>query len=295
MPTTEDQKFYHPRGEEKRYLEASEAVQHIVIPENPNHIPMILGWAGPGRCGSTALLLLLAGHPEVNRAYYQPEKSIIRNGGPDFVLHEGDRLVVTKEVFGPRADQEYYDAAGILLKAGVPPEKMVWIMMLRDPVLSFASWYNFTGIDSSPERFAKAQQHTIDLYHRYKAMGLKVFPFVYELLALGEENVLKILLQRTGLNLYYLSLEYDLKALGITKEGDYDNTNTDSKMVWGEALKSDHWQAVIKPTVSAGRYQYTTSDSKVKRLPSEWRDEVDRLCRNNYQFFLSLTKKWLGF
>lgn len=288
---TEERKFYHA---ETNYLGEDEVVSHILLPKE-GKTPQILCWAGPGRCGSTALLLLMAGVEEINRGYYQPLKTIIRYGGPDFQLYGDDGLVVTKEVFGPRVDQEYYDPVRILLKAGVPLENIRIIMMLRDPIVSFASWYHFTGNDSNPERFAQAQQHTIKLYQNYLEIGITVVPFVYELLEMGEINILKALFKKLGVNFGLSSLNFDLNALGITAEGEMDLTNP-GKMVWGEAAQPDHWNAVIKPTVLRGQYRYTRPQEsrKVNSLPDELKREVERLCMTGYLNFLNLTKNYLG-
>ena len=54
--------------------------QNIVLPEKQADIPRIVGWSGPARSGTTALLYLLAGYYQVDRIYFQPQTTLSRLG-----------------------------------------------------------------------------------------------------------------------------------------------------------------------------------------------------------------------
>jgi hypothetical protein len=80
-------------------------VQNIELPE--------------ARSGTTALLFLLAGHSEVSRVFFQPQKTLMRFGGPRVILDGNDSLVF----FSLAEVNELEDPIGTLLKAGVPADK----------------------------------------------------------------------------------------------------------------------------------------------------------------------------
>lgn len=63
-----------------RFYSPEEVARLIKLPENPEQIPNILCYISPARSGSTAIGLLLAGHPEVSRSYFQPFKNGLRHG-----------------------------------------------------------------------------------------------------------------------------------------------------------------------------------------------------------------------
>jgi len=111
----------------------------------PEACPRLLLIMSPCRCGSTALARAFASAG--SRVYYQPLKTILRYGlvgetvrwaVPASGAH--DHLVV-KETFGPYLREECeLDPVGALLDAGVPPERVTVVALLRDPLAVYASW-----------------------------------------------------------------------------------------------------------------------------------------------------------
>jgi hypothetical protein len=253
-------------------------VRNIVLPEDSNDIPRILGWSGPARSGTTALLYLLAGHPKVDHAYFQPQKTLMRLGGPPMVLRSSDKLVCMKETFfsWDKVD-ELDDPIDVLLRAGVPPEKITWIFMLRDPRQTFASW----GMLSSHSRpdpviYSLWQRHTVNLWRKYKDSKVKVVPFVYELLRNQEEVVVSHLLARVGLD--YIPLKLDFNKVLI-----------DQKFVPGQATSEDY-VPVFQETHNHEKYVYSTNmyptDSKAVKM-------VVALCQKEYEDFAKISEKVL--
>jgi hypothetical protein len=255
-------------------------IAHTRIPADPRQIPRIVGFAGTTRSGTTAFGLFAAGIPEVDRSYFQSHKNSLRWGG-DIILNSEDRLVVMKETFGPLYPQEtFFDPPGMLLAAGVPPEKQTWIFVLRDPVSAFASLRNFTD-RVTPDFFAQSQQHVIDLYSRYRNSEVGVVPFVYDLFAEGEEKVMGRLLDRVGID-YPGNLAFDPRAV-------------DKKMVWGEAEDDVYYEEVIVPTLSRGAFGYASGTVSRIELEPELEQVVRDQCLCAYETYRDLARRALDF
>lgn len=256
----------------------ADVVKHTIIPSDAAKTPKIIGWSGPARVGTTALLFLLANHPQVSRIYFQPQKTLLREGKPDFVLHEEDVVICMKEVFGQMYAEELYDPIGMLLEAGVPAEKISWISMLRDPAQAFASWQVHFH-DSDPRVFVKAQQYTVNQYFRYRQAGVNIIPLAYEVLQGREGEVLNRIIERLGLSCEEpLDLAFNPEAIK-------------SKLVPGQAADEEYYNVNIKATRDRRRYVYSTNGYKV---PEELIRKVRSLCDPQYQEFLELSARELG-
>jgi hypothetical protein len=251
--------------------------RHIKLPENLTDVPKIVGWSGPARSGTTALLFLLAGHSQIARVYFQPQKTLMRFGGPSLELYGEDKLVCMKEVLYSHNTLQPHDPIQILLDAGVPPEKITWIVMLRDPLQTFASWKR-NGAQWSPDIFAFWQRHTIDLWHKYKDSNVRIVPFVYELLDKQEEPVLKKLLLKIGLDATSLNLDFNQEMIK-------------AKLVPGQAMDEVYFNRSLKRTIGLGRYEYTTNSYPVEFEESR---KITELCQERYDEFFELAKYELG-
>jgi hypothetical protein len=234
-------------------------------------IPKIVGWSGPARSGTTGMLLLLAGHPQVDRVYFQPQKTILRKGMPEFELYDEDALICMKEVFGIRENEDY-DPIDMLLQAGIPAENITWITFLRDPLFSFASWRNVNP--TGPQVFADSQAFTIDHFHTYRARGVKMVPFVYDLLKGDEDNVLRALIDAIGLESDNFSLTFNTEAI-------------DKKLVKGQSAEEEYFNYNIKATFQKNKFVYSNNNYV---LPPEVIKEIEEKCRPSYDEFYALAK-----
>lgn len=254
--------------------------ENFELPQDVSKIPNILGWAGPARSGTTALLFLLAGHNEVGHVYFQPQKTLMRLGRPSIKLSPSDKFVCMKEVFlswVPTAD--FHDPIDILLKAGIPPEKITWIFMLRDPGQTYRSWGMLApDVKPDPAAYALWQSHTINLWRKYKDSKVKVIPFVYELLQDQEERAIKRLLAIVGMNDPSLSLEFN-------------QTLIDQKFVPGQAANREYFENSVKKSLSRGKYSYSTNSYPVDPVALE---KVKELCQEEYETFAREAKKVLS-
>ena len=276
----ENKTWYEPTGE---ILEPNEVVPYIRI-ENPNQIPTITILAGPGRSGTTGMLLLALsqrksnGEPLFDRGFYQPIKSLIRRHTTEFVIPEATSIFV-KETFGPTYRQENFDPIDILKKAGIPQERMRMILIIRHPLHAAASWYNFTQDPKTPERFALSQSHTINLYHQYAKLGLNPIPFVYDLLYLGEEGILSRL--------------YNFLELPKIATLFFDFSAIDSgRLVKCEAENLETWQKVFVPTLDRGKFSYNNRPGK--KLPDDLESQTKKLCFDDYLSFLEISAKYFN-
>lgn len=253
-------------------------LDHIFLPDDKDDTPQILGWSGPARCGSTGLLFLLASQPEIDHAYFQPQKTILRYGKPNLTLEPSDSLICMKEVFMLWCVENRQDPLASLLEKGVPAEKITWVIMLRDPVQNFGSWYGLLT-DAAPDKFAKVQQYTIELFYKHRKNGIKVLPLVYDFFEGGrEEEVLNALFAKTNLPLQKVTNRFN-------KDKIYE------KLSPGEWQDQGYFNFFLEKTLSRDRYTYSSSS---KELPESLKKEVEQLCRKDYEEFCRLACSELG-
>jgi hypothetical protein len=253
--------------------------QHIKLPNNPEDTPNIIGWSGPSRSGTSALLFLLASHPQVDRAYFQPQKTLLRNGQPEVVLYAADKLVCMKETFFSWEIIDRYDPVDVLLRAGVPAGKITWFFLLRDPLQTFGSWRTMEpGIEPDPFVLSYWQEHTVNLWHKYKHSKINAVPLVYDLFHEQEERVVNRLLSISGMDPVSSSLEFD-------------NTAISRKLVPGQAADERVFERFVKPTVSRGRFIYKANSNSIG---TEVAEKVIELCRERYEAFLQQAKDEIG-
>lgn len=234
-------------------------------------VPKIIGWSGPARSGTTALLFLMAGHEQVDRLYFQPQKSIMRRGDTKFELFDTDNLVCMKEVFGQFYGKENYDPIELLLKAGVPQENIVWISLLRNPLQCMASWYH-----KNPQILKAAQDHTLAIYNRYQGR-IKMVPFAYELLKNNELAVIKSLLTAVGLK-DEVDLRFNLK-------------NIADKLVPFQASDESFYEAHVKTVIEKEVFAFGVNDYPV---PHDTLQKVRQICLDDYEDFYDHAKQFLG-
>ncbi|HSE29403.1 MAG TPA: hypothetical protein VLA77_02340 [Candidatus Saccharimonadales bacterium] len=249
--------------------DAERVIKNTKVPKGAK-IPKILGWSGPARSGTTALLFLMGGHAQVDRLYFQPQKSIMRQADVKFELFETDNFVCMKEVFGQFYSAENYDPIDLLLKAGVPEANIAWISLLRDPMQCMASWYH-----KDPRILKAAQDHTLDIYQKYQGR-VKMVPFVYELLRGNELKTIKALLRAVGLD-DEIDLKFNIREIGKKlvpfQAGD-------------ESFYKVHVQAIFeRENFTFGQNNYSMNPETILK--------VKKICLPAYEDFYRHSKKVL--
>ena len=151
--------------------------QHFVVDNtillDPDSCPEVIVVFGPGRSCTTALLAWLLSNPMIHLGYYQPQKTLIRHGlsyGP-FIIpgkNQGIDRIVIKDTLGPFSlEYEEFDPIDLLVRAGVPLEKITLILIMREPLATLKSNHKFEGGISS-EMLISNIQYTWMLYEKYQ-------------------------------------------------------------------------------------------------------------------------------
>ncbi|HEU5186872.1 MAG TPA: hypothetical protein VFT87_00025 [Candidatus Saccharimonadales bacterium] len=254
------------------------AVDHILLPANPEDVPQIVGWSGPARSGTTGLLYLMAGHPQVDRVYFQPLKTLLRKGAPDFDLRRGDKLICMKEVFRGCCASNGHDPIGMLLRAGVPANKITWVAIMREPQQNYASWVkSFKGVELTA--YESAQAYSVALFNKYKDLGVNIIPFSYELLAQNEPKVVNILLKHAGLQ------PFADPHLAFNEEA------ITQKMQHGQSKEAGYFESLLQKTRERKRFVYTRNNVI---LPAEVTHELLKRCKARFEEFHERSRQELG-
>lgn len=165
-------------------------------------IPEIYLIIGTSRGGTSAMARSFAGQFPT---YYQFIKAILES--TDKTYGKQDRIDLTlvseriglKETFGAwNIPASTFDPVEILLKAGIPKDKIHVLALLRDPLHTYNSWkkkYNDTNLNI----FLKAYQNVIDVSDKAEDEGIDVYRLVYASLENQEAKVSKSILRWMGL------------------------------------------------------------------------------------------------
>lgn len=239
-----------------------------------NESPRIIGWSGPARSGTTGLLFLLASHPGVDKAYFQPLKTAWRTGKHGFKVSPNHKTICLKEVFRGCCPARGHDPLAALLQIGVPANQISWVSILREPVSNYDSWVR-VGNKETPEEYAQVQEYSLNLFNKYRKLGVKMVPFAYELLARNEASVLNSLLHLLGLS--------PVDDLSFNKDA------IKQKLDFGEAAEKNYFNNFIKDTYQKSKFVYSPRQPevlskghilRVKRLAQKRYDDFYELARN---------------
>jgi hypothetical protein len=235
----------------EKYFPFDFVVEHTVIPNDISDCPEAIVCVGPGRSGSTALMALMMSHPAVDRGYYQPWKALVRHGLTygEFIIPgqaDGVKRIFAKETLGPFSKEaEEFDPVDLLLKAGFLLENISLIVLMREPLATYASNLKFEGgID--PALLVSNYQFSWGLYQEY-AGTIPAIPLAYELVSMNGEEAMKGLFERLGLP--FQGMTFNPETLEFVSRG--------GKFVPGEAQHPLEYQEIIEPTFSRGVFQFT--------------------------------------
>lgn len=268
--------FYQRRG----HLRPSSFVtQHIRLEgSGPEKIVLLIG---PGRSYTTAWLLWFISQFQVPGAY-QILKQRLRYGlaAGDFRL-PAVPLFAMKETWSADFPLECsFDPVDILIRAGVSPEKIVCLIILREPIPTYASWWYFTQ-RTRPSLLALAMRTAISLYHQYQNTPVTIIPIAASLMVGRELKVLNKVHTLAGLSLAN-SLDFNIPAIF-------------SYLILGEAASTDHFSATVAPvlTQTGFRINGNSNSTKVSLVPKRHLELVEQLCLPPYAQFVELSQKIL--
>lgn len=237
----------------------TEYYSHEFVVENtilldPKHCPNIYVIFGPGRSCTTAMLAWLMSNPTIQLGYYQPQKTLIRHGlmYGSFVIpgkNQGVERIVIKDTLGPFSREfEEFDPVELLVKAGVPLQKISLILIMREPLATLKSNHKFEG-GISPEMLISNIQYTWMLYEKYQRQ-VPVIPMANGLV--GNEKASKTACEILGIPFH--GFDFDLEALKpIEVTTAFTGPSDAGKFVSGEASYPSEWSDIIEPTFERGR------------------------------------------
>lgn len=165
--------------------------------------PKIILICGPARTGTTALshVFIRAGV----KSHMQPIKSILRalDGGepsPQWHIKESSNSILSKETLGIRLACEYFNPVKILVDLGYPPQQIMPILIVRDPLQTFASWQGLWG-SASLEQFVLSFQKIAEIREYCQQAGMRYLSFVHESIKRNSsDGIIEKLLQQCGIS-----------------------------------------------------------------------------------------------
>lgn len=205
-------------GEKSAQLEQimhQAVLDHIVIPDRQEDLPRIIVIAGPCRTATGALATALNRLDEVTAAHIQPHKTVRRRQyslaltGQDItyardtlVISPGDHIEVVKETVGPRTQAELFNPLRPLLDRGYPPERIILMPTVREPLETYDSTVGMWDFDYiTPEGFNGGFELTLEAIHTAILNDISVLPYVHELIRDHvPEEVIGKTLQAMGLS-----------------------------------------------------------------------------------------------
>jgi hypothetical protein len=196
---------------EENLFSSSYLSENTQFPAKDN-CPRIVLLYGPCRSGTTAMFKAFSEVMPIS--YYQPIKSLMRYGNPQFVIESKPEPVFIKETLGPWRDQEcFYNPWQFLIDEGIPIENISLVPIVREPIRTFDSWKRtFEGV--SLDRFIDTYSHFLKIHEESIGLGMHVCPIYYDQLSISAENTMTSVLNS-------LNLEY--KDSVINWDGRIDN------------------------------------------------------------------------
>ncbi|MEA2088863.1 MAG: hypothetical protein U9O55_03435 [Patescibacteria group bacterium] len=170
----------------------------------PEQLPKIILLCGPCRTGTTALsnVFVQAGI----ESHMQPLKSIRRAKENDeqipiWQVGNNNKIIHSKETFGLKDKAEFFNPAEILLNLGYPPERLIVIGMLRNPMQTFISWKRLYGESMKEENLLRAFLLTDAIRKFCHKCGIQMIFYVHEAIRNNKpEVVISSLFQKLGIN-----------------------------------------------------------------------------------------------
>ena len=216
----------------------------------PQHVDFLV-MAGPARVGTTVLQVLASQLPGVFCAEFQPFKYMLRHGieadsftYDQFHINGLPGTIVLKETIGPEREIECkLDPVEILVQAGIHPQRIRALYILRDPLTAYHSWKKF--VTTRPQCYEWTQSTIVNAYERDRRRLKSCVPFFYEALEHNDPAVLVRMFQTLG----FQEIENNPQLL-------FQEDAIRSKNRWNEATKNYYWDNVVAPMVGKGSFQF---------------------------------------
>lgn len=198
------------------HVSLEDIVQRVALPAV---VPEIFLLVGPCRSGTTALAKVFRAAGIL--AHHQPLKSVLRcllqGQQGSYSLPQVSQVLI-RETLGPYTLTEAsFDPLSLLLQAGVPPERVRVILMVREPLSTLTSWKETFGSRRDGEILQRtciqAYQTIQQIQARALSAGSAVVHLAYEALRDADVAVVsETLFARLGLHLVYRELDWNTLA-----------------------------------------------------------------------------------
>lgn len=198
----------------------SEIIARVNIGD-PQCAPNLILGVGPARSGSTVMMRVFGASGI--EAHFQQLKNILRwlMQGEEFSFNlpqTPSQTCFLKETIGPYSIQEAaFNPLTILLEAGYPPEKLLFCLIGRHPLSTWASWKHWFGHNTSLELFKTATQTVETMRRQAIHQGMLTTTLAYEILKEQQpETVINRLFTRLGIPFSPIACQgwEDLPAFG---------------------------------------------------------------------------------
>lgn len=188
---------------QKRSVTEKEVIDHIVV--DPKTSPKVILSVSPVRSGSTALMRVFAAAGI--ESYFQEMKNVLRwrmLGRPlEWQMPAAPNVpILLKETLGPYTMTECkFNPVNIIMGAGLPLHKLHVVILIRDPMATWASWRNLWGEATNVNLFAMAYQTMERIRLDTISKGMACTCAYYEMFSNHREEIgFKRLFHRLGLN-----------------------------------------------------------------------------------------------
>ncbi len=178
---------------QKHSVSLNEVIKNIHV--GPSHqVSRLILAVAPCRSGTTVFLRVF-GAANI-QSHFQPLKNILRwhlqtdaknlpqmHAAHWHVPQDPDKTVFLKETLGPYVQAEsLFNPLDVLLKAGVPSNKLHLIIMGRAPLSTWVSWDQWWRGKTSVENFVMAYEKTERIRQQALAHNIPTTVWVYEAL-----------------------------------------------------------------------------------------------------------------
>ena len=160
-----------------------EAIAAHVHFKNPS--PNIVIGAGPCRSGTTFYVQVFA--QSGFQVWRQPLKSILRmkeHGDAPHLRISNSDFVFVKETLGPSTNGASFNPVRVLLKSGVPAERLHFLVITRDPYATVTSWVeqfsHFTSRENLVDTCLFSYEATERIRQFAKSVGVRTTTLVYD-------------------------------------------------------------------------------------------------------------------
>lgn len=166
--------------------------------------PKIILVCGPARSGTTALshIFIRAGV----ESHMQPIKSMIRARHhsekiyPWMINGDGGRTILSKETIGANEECEFFNPIKVLVNLGYPKDRILPVLIIREPHQNLASWYDlWEGVDS--QNFVLAFRKMMEIVDFCNSQRIPFVSFVHDVIKTNSVNdVIADLFKRCGIS-----------------------------------------------------------------------------------------------